>query len=83
MSLSSLFGGVSQAQKLSALENASPLGVYLSKEELTALARLCTSCKVKPGKNLPESPFYIVIKGEVEVREAAERWHGRGMGEWA
>lgn len=64
--------GVSQASKLDHLQNASPLGAYLSEDELVALAKLCTSCSVKVGKALPESPFYIVIRGEVQVIEDDE-----------
>ena len=64
----SLFkSGVSLARKLDALQNTSPFGVYLSEAEVTSLAKLCTSSSIKAGKGLPESPFYVVIQGEVQV----------------
>ena len=64
----SLFkSGVSVPRKLDALQNASPFGVYLSEVEVLSLAKLCTSSTIKPGKGLPESPFYVVIHGEVQV----------------
>ena len=65
--LSRFVSGVSEAQKLAALEDNSPLCAYLIRQEIVALARLCTSHKFKAGKQLPESPFYVVITGQVEA----------------
>lgn len=37
--------------------------------QLGELAKICSSAKVSVGKLLPESPFYVIISGQVEVRE--------------
>jgi len=65
----SCFGGASLAKKQHMLESQSPLGAYLSQEELAALAKACTTARFTEGGKLPESPFYIVMSGQIEVRE--------------
>lgn len=68
----SCFGGVSSEQKRSLLEDRTPLGAYLSAKELSELAKILQTAKFAAGKPLPESPFYIVVTGQVEVREGSE-----------
>ena len=60
-------GGGNFALKLQTLEESSPLGVYLSFDELDKLARSCTISPIKQDQPLAESPFYIVLKGKVLV----------------
>jgi len=60
-------GGGNFALKLQTLEESSPLGVYLSFDELDKLARSCTISPIKQDQPLAESPFYIVLKGQVQV----------------
>jgi hypothetical protein len=68
-----LGGGTALERKRSALSETSPLGAYLSPEEIVALARACSTHAVRPGRVLPESAFYLVVSGQVEVREAASQ----------
>jgi hypothetical protein len=62
-------GGASLEKRRSSLEDHSPLGAYLSAEELLELAKVCESMSFRQGVALPESPFYVVISGQVEVRD--------------
>ena len=55
--------------KLQALRAFSPLGAYLEDSELGQLARTCAFVTIHPGRPLPESPFYLVIKGSVSVTD--------------
>ena len=65
-----LFGSaVPLEQRRISLEDQSPLGAYLTPEELLELAKVCSGAKFRPGSSLPESPFYVVVSGQVEVRD--------------
>ena len=68
----SCFGGVSLEQKRSMLEDHTPLGAYLASKELGELAKILQLAKFGVGKPLPESPFYVVMSGQVEVREGSD-----------
>jgi len=50
-----------------ALEKETPLGAYLDEQELQRLARLCTSASVRPHRQLPDSPFYLVTSGDAVI----------------
>ena len=50
-------GGVTPEQRRAALEDNSPLGAYLSSDELSELVKCCNIASIKRGKDLPESPF--------------------------
>lgn len=50
-----------------ALENETPLGAYLDEKELQHLACICTSVSVRPGRQLPDSPFYLVTSGDAVI----------------
>ena len=62
-------GGVPLMKKMDILEDASPLGAYLSHEELERLASLCDVLAFKKDQELPESPFYCIYTGLVEVKD--------------
>ena len=65
-----LFGSaVPLEQRRISLEDQSPLGAYLTPEELLERAKVCSGAKFRPGSSLPESPFYVVVSGQVEVRD--------------
>ena len=49
------------------LEHVSPLGAYLSEWELARLSRACAIVRFTAGKPIPESPFYVVLEGEISV----------------
>ena len=49
------------------LDTASPFGAYLAESELKRLAKACSILKVSSGHLLPESPFYVVLEGCVEI----------------
>lgn len=49
------------------LEHVSPLGAYLSEWELARLSRACAIVRFAAGKPIPESPFYVVLEGEISV----------------
>lgn len=68
----SCLGGVSLELKRSMLEDHTPLGAYLASKELGQLARILQPARFTAGKMLPESPFYIVVSGQIEVREGSE-----------
>lgn len=59
-----------KSKKRNALETASPLGAYFSDAELTKLAQLCHIVRFRQGRQLPESPFYLVLDGIVAVLDA-------------
>ena len=65
-------GGTSAVRKRAILEANSPLGAYLDDAELDSLADLTLISRFAAGGSLPESPFYVVISGSVEVREDAQ-----------
>ena len=67
MACAACTGGVSHERKLELLER-SPFFVYLNDEELETLARAFVTRKVSAGTALPNSPFYFVLHGDVEVR---------------
>ena len=58
--------------KLYVLEHWSPLGAYLSAQDLHHLARACHVVNFREGGRLHESPFYIVVEGTVSVFSAEE-----------
>ena len=53
--------------KFDALKALSPLGAYLDDVELNMVARSCSIVRFEPGRNLPESPFYLLLDGVVAV----------------
>ena len=55
--------------KRSMLEDHSPLGAYLSASDMSELANICQISRFAVGKPLPESPFYVMITGNAEVRD--------------
>ena len=59
-------GGAALHLKTQSLDS-SPMGAYLSLDELVRLARACSIVSFKKDDPLPESPFYLVLKGEVRV----------------
>lgn len=65
-------GGVSLARKLNLLTDNTPLGAYLGDDELANLAKLCMVTSFRTGQILPESPFYCIVSGEVQVVEETE-----------
>ena len=64
-------GSTSTAVKREHLESQSPLGVYLSSDELDKLATACTISPIKSNQPLRDSPFYIVLEGQVVVKTQA------------
>lgn len=62
-------GGAPALKKMTILEDTSPLGAYLNMEELERLASLCDISSFRPGQQLPESPFYCIFTGQVQVIE--------------
>ena len=62
-------GGLDEENaKVELLMKASPFGVCLdTDEELGELARSFARLPVREGDELPESPFYIVSQGDVEI----------------
>ena len=64
-------GGTSLDKKLSWLQEESPLGAYLGADELLELAKLCVTSSFRPQSKLDESPFFIVMSGQVEVRDSS------------
>jgi len=62
-------GGPPTLQKFEILEDCSPLGAYLNREEVERLASLCQVGPIKVGQPLPESPFYCIYTGQVVVQD--------------
>lgn len=59
---------------------ATPLYAYLEDRELQQLASAFVRQRVKAGKVLPESPFYIVLSGIVDVRQNDSSLCHKGAG---
>lgn len=60
--------GVSEEAKLRLLE-ATPFYAYLEASEMRLLAKAFVRRSFARGKALPDSPFYLMLRGEVEVRQ--------------
>ena len=62
--------GFNRAEKVQLLAERSPLGAYLSHDELNRLSKLCTIARFSKGKPIQaDSPFYLVIDGVVAVMD--------------
>jgi CRP-like cAMP-binding protein len=62
--------GFNRMEKVQLLAERSPLGAYLSPDELNRLSKLCTITKFRKGKPIQaDSPFYLVIDGVVAVMD--------------
>jgi hypothetical protein len=61
-------GSVSEERKL-AIVSRSPFFVYLDDSELRVLVQAFEYRRIGVGKRLPDSPFYFVLQGAVEVRK--------------
>lgn len=62
--------GFNRAEKLQLLGERSPLGAYLSPDELNRLSKLCSIVRFSKGRAIQaESPFYLVIDGVVAVMD--------------
>jgi len=64
-------GAVPLLKKIDILEDTSPLGAYLNAEELERLASFCEVASIRVDHQLPESPFYCIYTGKVEVIDDA------------
>lgn len=71
----------SQQLKFAALDSSSPLGACVSESELLRLSNACRIVKVAAGRPLPDSPFYLIMEGRIDVLDEAghllvqrERW---------
>uniref|UniRef100_A0A7S4F1E8 Cyclic nucleotide-binding domain-containing protein n=1 Tax=Chrysotila carterae TaxID=13221 RepID=A0A7S4F1E8_CHRCT len=60
-------GEVETERKQELLAQCTPFGVYFDSAQLAKLAKLFARQRFIAGQDLPESPFYIVAAGEVEV----------------
>jgi CRP-like cAMP-binding protein len=63
--------GNSLKRKVNALRLLSPFGAYLREKELLDLATACSISSVRSGKELDDSPFYVLISGCVAVKDVA------------
>jgi hypothetical protein len=70
-----------QQLKFAALDSSSPLGACVSESELLRLSNACRIVKVAAGRPLPDSPFYLIMEGRVDVLDEnghllvkRERW---------
>lgn len=57
--------------KFAALDATTPLGAYLTSPELMRLASACSMLRMAKDDLLPESPFYLVLEGAVNVVDVA------------
>ena len=60
-------GGAPRTTVIEMLQST-PLYAYLNDQEMSIVADAFVSTRVAAGKPLPNSPLYIVVSGEVEVR---------------
>ena len=58
---------VAKQLKVASLSSTSPLGAYCTQEEIRELARCCSVRSFAIGAELWESPFYLVLTGEISV----------------
>ena len=62
--------GFNRTEKVQLLAERSPLGAYLSPEELNRLSKLCTIARFSKGRPIQaDSPFYLVVDGVVAVMD--------------
>eukprot|EP00966_Prymnesium_polylepis_P005027 115702-Prymnesium_polylepis.1 len=65
-------GAMKQLEKMRVLKETTPFGAYLDEGELEHMATLCDISKFDANAELPESPFYCVMSGQVQVIENGE-----------
>jgi len=58
-------------RKVNALRLLSPFGAFFKEKELLDLARACSITSIRAGRELAESPFYVLISGVVTVKDTA------------
>ena len=61
---------IRQQLKIHSLGTTSPLGAYCSSKEIEDLAKCCSIVRFAEKRELWESPFYLVLEGEVGVVSA-------------
>ena len=54
------------AAKLQSLQST-PFFLYVQEEDFNLLARSFTAHRFSKGQTMPESPFYLVVRGELDI----------------